>query len=207
MHKKKYLFLIIFLFLFNISNIKAETCDAEDMIKVKELVKSIPANYEYVGNLELAYDLQAYEVWFDFGELDGKIYISEANNRNSQKIYHSNERLKVNSGLVKFNVYYDTCAEEKIGTISIDLKKFNEYSIRTECVNLQEEEICDAWYQGTIDENYFSEIVDNYLEENNNNSIINFILNYYLYIIGGIIILILIIILLSIRHRRRNRLD
>ena len=94
----------------------------------------------------------------------------------------------------------------------VNLKKFNGYSLRDECKNLNDKlEVCDYWNQDDISEEEFLNAINQYKNKNRNrndiNKIISFIGQYSIYFIIGGVVLLVLIIMLVIRKMRRNRLD
>ena len=180
-------------------------CDQEDMARVKELSKNITVDYEYVGDLEFKTGLQQYAVWFDFGDLDGSVVATSV--YKNYTLYYSGERFMLDSGKYTFNIYYTSCANTKVGAVSVNLRKFNEYSLRDECSGLEDElSVCDSWNQDTITESIFMDAIKTY-QNNNNIDVTSFISRYYIYFIIGGILIVCVIILLVIRNIKRNRLD
>lgn len=206
---------ICFLFMIGSVGVKAEACDNEDIAKLKELVKNITYHSEYVGARDLRIDLQSYDVSFDFGELDGKIYIADSVRDDSNKVYHSTDKFRVESGSRSFYIYYDSCDGKYLGKIDVQLKKFNEYSLRDECFRYEDTnvDVCDEWYQGSLTNSQFTKAISEYYEEKKeevNDTSMSFkdiITTYYYYFIGVCILLIAIIIILVIKHIKDSRLD
>lgn len=201
MGKKKYLFLIIFLFLFNIHNIKAETCDKQDIERLKQIANNITYTYEYIGD---KYNYQLYNV--TFYNLTDEIYIRQGN----FNYFENDLTIDTESGNNKFEVYAYNCFEKRVSTININLPKFNEYSQSSECEEIGKDnlDICYEWYQGNLTYDQFINEIDNYNQKHNNDKdIIKILKDNYLYVIAGGVILLIIIILLIIHRKKKNRLD
>lgn len=203
---------VYFLFIVGSINVHADMCDMADVASKKELVKNITYRYEWAGNKMLQTDLQSYRVTFDLVGLDSQIYLSDVAGGNGQKIYNSNEALILQSGSNSVYVYYDNCRDEFLGIINIDLKKFNPYSLRSECLDVSGLEICDEWYQGTVSEDEFLSLIHKSKAEDEkvditSMSVSEIISTYYFYFIGVCVLLIVIIVILTIRHIKSNRLD
>lgn len=208
--RNKFFFLLCFLlFIFRVDCVEAEVCDTEDLARMKVLSKSITADYNYVGNVRRDSNYQLYEVAFHFGELDGSVFI--ATSLEGERVYHDSEKLYVDSGNRQFHIYSVHCAEYQVGTISINLPKFNIFSMEEECsYSARELEICDEWYQGNLSYTSFRKLVDNYyqsVEKEEESDILNFAITHYVYFVLGGIVFVGIFIFLIIRRIRRNRLD
>lgn len=210
--KNKYLFwlLMILLVIFPFWNVDAEVCDAADVQRLKELSKNIVVDYQYLGDVNYDGNYQLYEVSFNFSGLDGDVYIREVSSE--KRINGENEKVYVDSGTRYFNIYSSHCADIKINSITVELPKFNEYSLTDDCQNQASNlEICDEWYQGKINTSTYNKIIDEYYEEleeeQNSNDILELLKEYYLFVIIGVIVFIILIILFVIRYRKRNRLD
>ena len=130
----------------------------------------------------------------------------------------------------EFNLYggYDSaCVEEFLYTKKIKIPKYNVYSERDECIEYEEFEMCNKWYQGDIrDEEYFKEKLNAYIEslkpkeepkkeEPKEKNIIEKIIDFYMsnliitlpitiVVVLGIIVKIIVNL---IRKRNRVKLD
>lgn len=205
MKSRFYSLLFVLLLMFNISNVKASECDRNDVNSLKELAKTVTYNYNYVGE---PVDYQLYNISFD--NIEGNFYIKDKDdnivNKNLQVI-------STESGNRSFRVYSTKC-NVIVRTISVDLPKFNERYLSDECNGLEDVlDVCGEWYQGTLSDDNFINVINKYYEDNpeeSNNlidNVVSFATKHY-YLIGvGTLILIIAIILLIIRHRKRSRLD
>ena len=218
---KKYLLLIISLvsyFAFT-SSVDAALCDREHINQLKELANQVEVNYEYIDYSEEilggnggAYATNRYKLTINLIAED--LYLVYNN-----KEYYYNQTdngivsFSVNSGYVEFTIHTKTCAGHKLRTINLTLPKFNTYSYRGECQELEEYEldVCDPWYQGTITDSSFNKVIDEYLnpvvkEASKWDEILIFLSNYYLYIIGGIVAVVLLVVAVII-HGKRSVLE
>ena len=82
---------------------------------------------EHIKVTDFGDGAQFYDLSFDFGELNGKVYAHEINYRTAD-FFETNEGLIVESGKYTFDIYYRGCEGVKVNTITVELKKFNEYS-------------------------------------------------------------------------------
>jgi len=155
--------IFIILFSFNISPVFAEICDAEYMANLKEQVKNISVDYNYVGDIRGDGDYQLYEV--SFTGMTKDVYIGPASLE--EYVYQDGEKLYVDSGSRQFNIYSYYCADYKLKTLTVKLPKFNTYSMHDSCYGITngELDVCDPWYQGTVSSNTFSSKVDSYFEK------------------------------------------
>ena len=181
-------------------------CLNEDVGRVTELAKNITVNYAFIGGRDYDDILQIYSLSFDFGELDGEVYVKETHHKISD-FFKSNEGLSVEAGKYSFDVYYKGCENTKLRHIDLELPLFNKYSLREECNGLQDKvDICREWYQGSITEDYF----DEYMKKNDSSGFvfdINFIYKYKWFVISGFGVLAIIGVIFMIRGFRKNRLD
>lgn len=218
MKYRKILFIIICYFAYT-SSVSADLCDKEHIKELKELANQVEANYEYLdyteeikNNPEGEYPLNSYLVSVNL--ISNELYIKY----NNYDYYYTNENnglieFVVNSGKVNFTVHSDTCAGHKLRSVSLNLPKFNTYFFKAECKELSEYEldICDPWYQGTINDSYFYNTVNKYLnvpekKETFIDKVIKFYNDYQLIIVGSVLLLILAIIGV-ISYRKRSVLE
>lgn len=195
---------VMFLFI-GCVNVKADVCDVADIARVKELAKNITVEYEYQGNITEQSDLQSYLVHFNFQGLDNVVSIRPVYDGIS--VDHSDSNFILESGKYDYDIIYDECNSKIVGNISFRLKKFNEYSLRDECKDL-DVDVCDAWNQDEISEEEFLSVVST--RQGNSSfslDIFSLVTQYYVYFIGVCVALIVIIVFLVIRNIKRNRLD
>lgn len=214
----KILFIIVCYFAYT-SNVSADLCDKEHIKQLKELANQVEVNYEYLdyteeikNNPEGEYPLNSYLVSVNL--ISNELYIKY----NNYDYYYTNDNnglieFVVNSGKVNLTIHSDTCAGHKLKNVSLNLPKYNTYSYRSECKELSEYEldVCDPWYQGTINDNYFYNVVNEYLNKPEEKEtfidvIINIYSKYQLIIIGSILLIILSIIGI-ISYRKRSVLE
>ena len=202
--KVRYLFIILFMFVFGICSVNASVCDAEDIAKVKAFASNLTPKYTHIG---YSGNWQAYLVEFDFGEYNGKFSFAESN---MSGVTPSNESITVNSGYRSIDIFYNNCAYYKIATVSVDIPYFNKYSIRSDCIGLEDSlDVCDPHYEGKITESSFKEVVTQYTIKNEKNdfNLFEFVKKYYFYFIFVCIFLIVLIVYLVIQHNKHYKLD
>ena len=211
----KILFVIVCYFAYS-SNVLADLCDKEHIKELKELANQVEVSYEYIVDDDEDGDgektINVYSV--DVNLLSDELYLSDG-----RKKYYFNGfdngilKLYYNASKIDFEVRSTRCFDYKLKTISINLPKYNTYSYRSECKELSEYEldVCDPWYQGIINDNYFDSIVSKYLnipkeKETFIDKAIVFYNKYQLIIIGSILFVVLAIIGI-ISYRKRSVLD
>ena len=209
------MFLVIFIsFTIFSMRVDAVICDNEDVARLKELASHVYADYEYIDSDsgdESEGDIKVFDTYSVsvFG-LTQELYVLI----NNEKYYFDSVEAGVldlvfPSGTIDFSVYSTRCDGVEFHNFSVTLPKFNTYSLREECKQLKDLdlEVCDEWYQGSLNDITFNAIVDKYLsEEENKSSISEFFQNYYLFMIG-VILLVVIIIIAFFRHRKRSVLE
>lgn len=217
--KSKILLLLIISFFAFSSNVSAGVCDKEHISQLKELAKRVEINYEYLdysdailNNGEGEYIINTYLITVNL--ISDELYVMYDN----IEYYYNQDNggivtFAVNSGRVNLSVHSSACAGYKLRSETINLPKFNTYSYRSECKELEKYnlEVCDPWYQGTITDNIFNDIVQEYFNaEGEENGIfaeiMSFFKNNYLIFIGGIVAVLTIIICIRI-YRKRSVLE
>lgn len=220
MGDKKYLLLIISLvsyFAFS-SNVNAALCDKEHINQLKELANQVEIDYEYIVDNDEDGDGEFTTNMYYVGVnlLSSELYITDG----KKKYYYNDSeagiiKLYYNSGTIEFDIYSNTCQDLILRTITINLPKFNIFSYRNECEQLKEYDlnVCDPWYQGSIDVESFNNVVSKYLnksvvtkDSNFIDDLIAFFSNYWMHIFGIIILIVVIIIVYKI-YRRRSVLE
>lgn len=204
----KILFIIVCYFAYS-SNVLADLCDKEHIKELKELANKVDVNYEYIEGGDL---VNSYII--NINLLSDKLFVMHEYNT----YYYNQEKnglitFVVNSGNIKVTIHSDTCVGYKLRTISLNLPKFNIYSYKTECKELEKYDldVCDPWYQSTINDNYFYSVVNKFLnkpeeKETFIDKIINFYNEYQLIIVGSISFVVLSIIGI-ILYRKRSVLE
>lgn len=217
MKRLEIVFILIFTFFAFASNVSAGVCDDEHISRLKELVKQIDVNYEYIDNSDDIkngdddiFSLNNYLVSLNL--LSDELYVT-----NDLREYYYD---KLNGGLVEFIVNSgrldlefrsSRCGGYKVDTFSVKLPKFNDYSYKSECRNLKEYNlaVCDPWYQGSVNDKIFYNEVNKYLIEEKDtflDKIVDFFSNNYLGV-GAFLLVILFIILGIIVYRKRSVLE
>ena len=194
----------LFFFFFSLFNVNAEVCDAEDIEKVKAFANNLVPKYDYIGYSD---NWQLYVLNFDFGEYTGRLSFSESNRQDASPVFND---LSIQSGKRSIDIFYNACANYKVATINVDIPYFNEYSVRSECIGLEDTlDICNPNYEGKVTSKSFDEKIAQYEVENNQNefNLFEFVKKYYFYFIGVCVVLIIIIIYLVINHNKHYKLD
>lgn len=211
------LFILIFAFFAFASNVSADVCDNGHIARLKELAKQIDVNYEYIDHsddikkgTDDIFVVNSYLVSLNL--LSDELYVT---NDLMEYYYDSTSNgsveFIVNSGRLDLVIRSSRCAGYKIDTVSINLPKFNTYSYKSECDKLKEYnlDVCNPWYQGSINDKIFYKEVNKYLIEEKDtlwDKIVNFFSNNYLGV-GALMLVILFIILGIIVYRKRSVLE
>jgi len=223
-----------------IKSVKAEeyVCDTEEYNAYKLLADQIELSYEHVEDLV---DENGNKVNNMFNIVVNNLHLRLAlynvsNGTGISGIWANNGTIKsynYSPGTYTFEVraFSAYCDDEVFRTISITIPKYNEYSEREECsdVNPNKFAMCDPYYQGAINEETFKtrveqyknqnkeelvnpedkengQMKDDYVEKEKNKNfleqLLDFITQYYLYLIIGVVILIAIIITLIILSKK-----
>ena len=206
---KKIIFMVVVLF-FSINYVSAVSCDNDDIARLKVLAQNVNYSSDFIGDKDGVNDFQLYNV--SFSGLNDEMYISDV--KRSFFVYNDNDVIKMRSGINNLEIYSKNCGNRVLRTLTINLPIFNVYSLSEECdsIDINEFELCDPWYQGKIDSDYFSDNLNKYLkskekkkEENKNKS--NWFIDniYLLFVLGIIVIIVLIIVIKDII--KKNKLD
>ena len=199
------LLLIYFSFFVFSNSVKAEICDREDIARVKELAKNITVDTQYLGDMENRIWLQSYNVGFNFYDLEGQVAVSFPSK--NVTLFRTGEKLLLFSGTHQVYIIYTKCNNTIVRNIDVNLKRFNVYSLKDECKDL-DIDMCDPWYQEKISDEEFRGAISKHSDDISIVSkVISFVTKYYIYfIIGGIVIFVFIILLIFI-NIKKNRLD
>lgn len=207
------LVLFISLFFFT-SNVYADLCDSQYIEDLKVLVEQVSVTYEYLDNKSELYKdnntkdtFEAYLVddlyYMDIRLLSEDIYLVF----DSQKYYFEDNdngviSLVSTAGHKTLELYSSKCWNAKLRTITLDLPKFNTYSYRSECKKFFAEDldVCNPWYQGSINESVFSKEISKYLQEEN--ALLKFLEENSLYLFGGGLLLIILIVMIIVCRKK-----
>lgn len=208
MKKVLFLTLCVITMVFNIDVVNALACDDEDMARLRGLAEGVSYNAKFIGDTAEGMSYQDYSI--NFIGLTDEIYVSDSHY--TFKVLNDNEKITLQSGSTDLQIYAKNCFHRRLTTITIDLPKFNEYSVHEECESEQYKslEVCDPWYEGNINYDDFKKIInDNTVEEKT--SFYGRVTNFFLsnkYMVGdvGILIIIVLIVIFVIRNRK-NKLD
>ncbi|MBR3161214.1 MAG: hypothetical protein IKF19_00605 [Bacilli bacterium] len=213
MKKVFYLTLFVLFMLIDIDMVSAVSCDSEDMARLKGLAAGVSYNSEFIGDRSDVGDYQLYNV--SFVGLTDEIYVSDSHY--TFKVDNDQTVINVSSGITNYEIYSKNCSDWRLKTITIDLPKFNVYSVSDECEGLQNSdfEMCNPWYSGNIDGDYFYKAISEYKDKNNlydddgddEDSLVEYIkYNRNIFIIGGLVLVVIIILIIFIR-KKKNTLE
>lgn len=215
---KKYLILIMSLvsyFAFA-SSVDAELCDREHISQLKELANQVEVSYEYIdysdeilSGSEGEYLINTYLITVNI--ISDELYIIHDN----REYYYNQDNggvvtFAVDSGFVNLSIHSNFCGGYKLKSETINLPKFNIYSYRSECKELEEYDlkVCDPWYQGTITDERFNTIVQEYfnddvvVEKSVFDNISDFFKDNYLILIGSVVVICVIVFGIRLYKKR-----
>jgi len=225
--KLKYILIFILTFLFMVPDVNAEEgyCDLNDYARIKNIVNKITITSEYAkdenGNDTGKFNLVIKDLTdelFIIDEITPKEYYFEDTENGTIIIKN------VIDVTYKFTIYYKTCDDKLIKTITHKVPKYNYYANNPLCEGIKEEElnVCNRLYQGDLDDETFKKIVNNYKESidinnqeineeknnisNNANKVPNLLEKYYIYIIIGVIVIV-ILVSATLINRKRGALE
>jgi hypothetical protein len=214
------------MFLIFTCDVYAESCDSDDIKRLRVLASNIEITYEYNDNIYDSDGLMIYDTYNVFiNNLTDELYVVETNtsivfkyNGDVSKAY------LVPSGKKTFKVYSNSC-DTVLKTLYVTLPRFNYYSTDSNCEGREDLEVCGKFYDSSnLDYSEFLSIIvedenssnnnsnddnikDDGKDRDSNNKYIDFIKDNYIYCGIGIIVFILIIVLLILRHKKRGVLE
>lgn len=218
MRKIVMLLVVIFSFVIFSDEVSAEICDSADIKRLEKLADMIDVSYEYIdnevdSNTEDDYAIiDSYRIFVS--NLNQELYIKKGlyEYRYSDAV-EGTLMFTSNSGQMQMLVYTDRCPGKVLKTITLDLPKFNVYSYRRECKELEDLNLdfCDEWYQGYLDDRIFNEFIEPYINQDEVevtiiDKIIQFFKQYYIYMIVGTVVIVGIYLLI-VNYRKRSVLE
>ncbi len=218
---KKLFYIFIFFGVSFVGNhlVLAESCDSSDIARFKALASLVDVHYEYLGKFENKdnADFMSEKYRITISGINDDILVG-VNDGGKEEILYGVKDLK--DGVFsfetflteyKFNVYGVGCLNSSVRTIAITLPRYNIFADDDRCLKLEKYhlDVCDKWYQGSLDYKHFLEITNQYMEEevSTYDQVLNFIKKYYVFIGVGIVLFLVIIIFLILRHRKRSVLE
>lgn len=221
----KHLISIIILFFVFSMNVYAESCDTNDIKRLKVLANDVEITYVYNDDI---FDSDGFKIYDTYkvviNNMTDELYIKETKTNTDLSNYAVIDGVltidRMYSGKKTFKVYSKTC-DKSLKSLYVTLPKFNYYSTDPNCDGKEKVGVCQKFYDSSNLEYYeFLEIITSYengdVEEEPtddnvdkiDNRYISFIKNNYVYIgIGGIVIILLIIVFLVLRHKKRGVLE
>ena len=178
MIKKRLIVLTSILLSLNISTVNAESCDAEDMERLKNLANHIDVSYVLDENYRIENDdgtlseplKGIYKV--SVANLTDELYLYEPLNSYSYYRKDNDDGIViidgVGGGTTKYSVYSPICGF--IRNLEIITPKYNYFADEEICqdIDINEVEVCDPWYQGETSYELIESKVEEYIENNNN---------------------------------------
>jgi len=235
---KKILFLILTtLFLFNIKVSAASLCSYKEQTEINQLAANVKVNYEIAEEVVHYVDMDSTRKYFKISilNLSEKLYIGVTNSLNDNKLVFTSSDAK--NGVIEFKwdnlseianftfKIYTTpktsCPDEKIKTLYLTTPRFNEYSRRAICEDLEDFYLCQEFVTFShVAEKDFLKKVEEYQneemiskgEKNEENlslsdKVFNFLNEYKWYMISAGTILVLSIgIIIYLKNRKQRDL-
>ena len=206
---KRFLFVFV-LFVFNAISVNAGICDKENLDVYKKYYDNLDIKYEMDEDYgKGVYKINIDSLLEDTSVRNKDLNINEAyNSLNNGLIVLKN----MDSGVIYLNFYYDRC-DMLVTTRKVNIPIFNKYSLREECMGIEDLDVCMSDYEFPLNESTFLKKINDYNKTKDNeeeiknnyvffNKIFTFLSSYYLYIIGSIIIIVFIVTYFTIRKRR-----
>lgn len=208
--RKDGIFLVfILLLVFGNSIVYADSCDNQDIARLRTLASYVDVTYDYIESEDL------YSVTIN--GITNELFAIDKDRMIEYQYYNEidgNISFKVEAGNLSLDVYSNNCDTRPLKSISLNLPKFNKYSKEYNCEKFASYNLdfCDPWYQGELNDGIFidkmeSYLYEEYLRENSTFDFISFIKENILYVVIGGLVLLGIIILLIIKRRRRSVLE
>lgn len=116
----------------------------------------------------------------------------------------------ITSGIKKIGIY-NKQYNYLLKTVRLNIPKYNYYSLKEECKDKKDLDVCDKWYPYELNDSTFYYKIKKYqekepiIEENKTNifdTFINFTSKYYIYIILFILLIVVLSILIIMRKKR-----
>ena len=213
----KYLLLII-MALFAINVYADDTCDSNELARVKELAKKVEFDYSYVVNDDatINFSIEAVNLNRDLEVVIVEDYYNQKYREFKDNASHSNKLDGFRSGervVITINAYVpNRCSGKTVLTKTIKLPYYNLFYDKKACEGYEEFKYCKELIDSNITEQSFYNQLNQYKREknkttpvaektgNNNN---NLILILGLSAIASIIITVVVLNVMKIRKKNR----
>jgi len=207
--------LVIFILFFN-STVNADTCDTNDINRLKEIAKNVDISYEhnvYVDpDDEEGFMASVYTVSV-VGITDELYIVDDGGNRYYSKdaeegvIYINTSDGRRNYYLISLN-----CTDDVLYTKTLNLPYFNFNSLSDECKKeeFKDLDICAKFIddkKDIIQRNEFEEKIELEQEKSFFDKTLNFIKNNSLLLLISLIVVIALIVFFSFRYYKRSALE
>jgi len=216
----KYLvFITILVFSLTIS-VSAESCDSDDIKRLRVLASNVEITYEYNDNLKDSDGFTIYDTYkVIINNMTDELYVIETKTNTNLRNYSIKDGVitvdRMNSGKKSFKIYSKAC-NKSLKTFYVTLPKFNSYSADPNCEGKEDLEVCQKFYDSSdLEYSEFYNIVTSEEKNDNDNqnivedefNYVEFFKNNYIYFIVIGFVLLVIIVLLVLRHRKRGALE
>lgn len=218
-----YSLVFVISFFINIFCVKAE-CSTEQYDNYRKLASQVKITYKYLEELEREEEPRYGVFEVTISGLSPEIYIYD---NNTYKEYYYKESspitFQTHGGSKSFsiNMISSECGTYLIKKVTIDIPKFNSYSIKDYCQGIDTKKfpMCDKWYQFDVTYSSIMEALDSYKKtttivsnddnsnpanDKNNNGIMEFIANNQLYIVIGLSVIFVVLVSIAIATRRKR---
>lgn len=224
MKSKHITYLLIFTILFfaNMFCVKA-ACSTEEYNNYRKLASQVKITYKYLEELEKESEPRYGVFEATISGLSSEIYVFD---NDTYKEYYYKESgpitFQTHGGSKTFsiNMISSKCGTYLIKKVTVDIPKFNSYSIKDYCQGIDTKKfpMCDKWYQFDVSYDSITKALENYKKttiiipndnnnqnvNNNSNSILEFIVNNQLYMVIGLSVLFVILVSIAIVTRRKK---
>lgn len=208
--RARFVVLSLVIYFLSFSVVFADTCDSNDVARLKEIAKNVTVTYEYdresssigvFGNYLVTVNGLTDELYgnFDMGADQKGVFYTEEN--------QGTDVLSVVNGESVLNIYSVNC-EELVRKIKIELPYYNDFSAYPECENISGDDlyVCSEFLDEQISYSVFVNEVKKYndsiAKKNEKEE------SFYKYVvILGIIILVIVGVVVIFKKIKDNKLD
>ena len=217
--------LIGFLCFFIVPKVDAATCSTNELNTLKQLATNINFSYDLYSEEETPD--HRYYCNIKVTNFTDKFYIKDSNGFEFQYVSGLNQngerilRIAEEGSKVKLTIYTSistSCPGTQILTKEIEIPYFNDYSLRDECIGIEDFSLCQRYYGGYIpSDEYFLEQINLYKNggagSNENKGIIDIVIDFIMEhliiaipIAAVILITVVIVIVKAIINRKKIKI-
>lgn len=208
----KYLVFTFLLLFITCDIVRAESCDSNDIKRLKEIAKNVTVSYEYDEDREKFGIYGSYVITVD--GLTDELYATAIEDANTYYFNYDSEELisyNLSSSVREITVFSSNC-DEKIRTIDLKLPYYNFYYTYDECNGISGDDlyVCSKFLDEELSYSKFLNEIKKYKSNHDDldKDTTNFFEKYKLYFIGVFIVAIIIIAIVCVRkYKEKNVLD